>query len=151
MNNEIVIREYRPQDKPYIIELLRLNTPRYFSPTEEKDLLFYLANEIEQYFVVEHEGKIVGCGGFNFSEDLTEGKISWDILHPAYQGKGIGSLLLNHRIDRLKSLKHIQTISVRTSQLAYRFYEKLGFKLIEIRCDYWAKGFDLYRMDYATQ
>jgi len=149
MNNQITIREYQSKDKSSIIDLLKRNTPQYFSPEEEKDLIHYLDHEIEQYFVVEYDAEIVGCGGFNFSEDLTVGKISWDILHPEYQGKGIGSLLLNYRIDKLKSLNHIKIISVRTSQLVYQFYEKLGFSLLEVKKDYWAKDFDLYQMEYT--
>ncbi|RNI23622.1 GNAT family N-acetyltransferase [Rufibacter latericius] len=149
MNPKVEIREYVPEDKPAIVELLKLNTPAYFAPEEEPDLIHYLDHEIEQYFVVLDEQRLVGCGGVNFSEDLTTGKISWDILHPQYQGKGLGSLLLNYRIKKLQELPHIQTISVRTSQLVYRFYEKQGFQLQEVVKDYWAPGFDMYRMEYV--
>jgi ribosomal protein S18 acetylase RimI-like enzyme len=45
-------------------------------------------------------------------------------------------------------MDNITTIMVRTSQLAYKFYEKNGFILKEIEKDYWAKGFDLYSMTY---
>jgi ribosomal-protein-alanine N-acetyltransferase len=148
MTSNIKIRAYSKTDKPDVLELLKLNTPEFFSEEEEKDLVYYLENEIEQYFVVEHDQTIIGCGGINFAENHTVGKISWDILHPEYQGKGVGSLLLNHRIEILKSIKSIETISVRTSQLVYKFYEKLGFELIEVTKDYWAKGFDLYGMKY---
>ncbi|MFC6998509.1 GNAT family N-acetyltransferase [Rufibacter roseus] len=141
------IREYTASDKPMVLHLLRLNTPEYFSPEEEPDLDHYLEHEIEQYFVVEVEGEVVGCGGYNFSEDLTVGKISWDIIHPDYQGRGVGGQLLRFRIDRLKELKHVQVISVRTSQLVYKFYERNGFTLLEVVKDYWAPGFDLYRME----
>ncbi|WP_242693310.1 GNAT family N-acetyltransferase [Sabulibacter ruber] len=149
MNPQILIREYQKEDQPVILELLRLNTPAYFSPEEEQDLIHYLNNEIERYFVLEYDGNVVGSGGINFSEDQATGKISWDILHPTYQGKGLGSLLLNHRIDTLKNLPQIRTISVRTSQLVYRFYEKQGFQLLEVVKDYWAPGYDMYRMEYA--
>lgn len=148
MTSNIKIRTYSENDKAEVLELLKLNTPDFFSKDEEQDLIDYLANEIEEYFVVEYAGKIIGCGGINFAEDRTIGKISWDIFHPAYQGKGIGSSLLNHRIEILKSIKSIKAITVRTSQLAYQFYEKLGFELIEVHKDFWAKGFDLYAMKY---
>ena len=81
-------------------------------------------------------------------DSKTTGKISWDILHPEYQGKSLGSQLLKHRIGKLKSIDSIQKIIVRTSQLAYKFYEKQGFVLNEIKKDYWAKGFDMYSMEY---
>lgn len=146
---DITIREYREQDKESVLNLLRLNTPMYFSPEEEKDLTFYLENETEYYFVVEINGEVIGCGGFNFSGDNRIGKISWDILHPGFQGKSLGSMLLNYRIERLKEFNDIQKITVRTSQLVYKFYEKSGFKLLEIVPDYWAKGYHLYKMEYT--
>ena len=133
------------------MNLLRLNTPQYFSVEEENDLVYYLENEIEYYFVLEFNKRIVGSGGYNFSGDKATGIISWDILHPDFQGKSLGSTLLNYRIEKLKKFKEVQEITVRTSQLVYKFYEKRGFKLIEIVEDYWAKGFHLYKMEYTNR
>jgi ribosomal protein S18 acetylase RimI-like enzyme len=148
MQNNPIIREYKNSDKEVVLNLLRLNTPKYFSPDEEKDLIYYLENEIDYYFVLEINNQIVGAGGINFSDDKTIGKISWDIFHPEFQGKSLGSQLLIYRIEKLRQFKDIQQISVRTSQLVFKFYEKLGFELIEIVEDYWAKGFHLYQMKY---
>ncbi|MBI3135738.1 MAG: GNAT family N-acetyltransferase [Bacteroidetes bacterium] len=148
MNLKPVIRPYLPKDKNQVIQLLQLNTPAYFSEDEEKDLVHYLDHEIEHYFVVELNDTVIGCGGFNFSEDSATGKISWDILHPDFQGKSVGTLLLKYRIERLQTFNELKRIIVRTSQQAYRFYEKSGFVLLETSKDYWAKGFDLYLMEY---
>ena len=140
--------EYEPTDKDAVINLIRLNIPKYFAPTEETDLNYYLDHERELYYVLLFDGQIVGCGGINFAENRTIGKISWDIIHPAFQGKKLGTKLLKHRISVLKTIDSVQKITVRTSQLAYKFYEKQGFELNEVKEDYWAKGFDLYRMEY---
>lgn len=134
-----------------VINLLKLNTPQYFAPIEEKDFIHYLNQEIELYFVVENENAIVACGGCNFSDDKTVGIISWDIVHPEFQGKSIGSRLLNYRINLLKMEYSILSIIVRTSQFTYKFYEKLGFELKEIVENYWAKDFHLYRMAYKLK
>jgi len=149
MTKDINIREYKKSDKESVLNLLRLNTPQYFSHDEEKDLIRYLDNEIENYYVITCENRIAGCGGFNFSGDPTTGRISWDIFHPEFQGKGLGTYLLKYRIEKLKNYSRLKTISVRTSQLVYKFYEKSGFTLKEVIEDYWAEGFDLYRMEYT--
>ena len=141
------IRPYEKSDKEDVINLFRLNTPIYFSTEEEADLIYFLENEREQYYVVSINKEIVGCGGYNFSEDKSTGIICWDIVHPNFQGKSIGRSLLNHRITQIKNVKSIHKITVRTSQLVYPFYEKHGFGLVEIVPDYWSKGFDLYQMD----
>ena len=148
MTNVITIREYQTKDKNEVINLIRLNTPEYFAVDEEEDLNKYLETERELYYVLLYDQKIVGCGGINFADNSNIGKISWDIFHPDYQRKSLGTKLLKHRIGILNSIEGIQKITVRTSQVAYKFYEKQGFELIEIKKDYWAEGFDMYNMEY---
>ncbi|WP_270568698.1 GNAT family N-acetyltransferase [Coprobacter secundus] len=151
MDNLIMIREYKSIDKNAVLELIRLNIPKYFASSEEDDFSRYLDSEIELYYVLLFDKKLVGCGGINFSDNRMTGKISWDILHPEYQGKSLGTYLLEYRIKKLKSIDSVQRITVRTSQLAYKFYEKRGFELLEVKKDYWARGFDMYRMEYKIQ
>lgn len=141
-----MIRTYIPEDKAELIELIRLNTPQYFDTSEEDDLNNYLENERETYFVVEQDNKIVGCGGINYENNGTIGIISWDIIDPEHQGKGIGRSLLLHRINVLKNDKQVNSIRVRTSQHTDKFYAKCGFSLEFITKDYWAKDYDLYQM-----
>ncbi|KHJ36773.1 N-acetylglutamate synthase [Pedobacter glucosidilyticus] len=148
MKGIITIREYNTEDKSEVINLIRLNTPKYFAVDEEEDFQQYLETERELYYVLLYNQKIVGCGGINFADHHTIGKISWDIFHPDYQGKSLGTKLLKYRLDKLYSLKRIREITVRTSQVAYKFYEKQGFELLETQKDYWAEGLDMYNMKY---
>lgn len=148
MNNQIKIRAYQSADKPKLLDVLKLNVPEYFAESEIADLDDYLDTKIEKYFIAEFDNQIIGAGGINFEDDFKIGKISWDFIHPEFQGKGIGKQLLQHRLDILNSMESVGTISVRTSQLAYQFYEKNGFVLKEKIKDYWAEGFDLYKMIY---
>lgn len=145
--DKMKIRKYTPSDKEKIIALLRLNTPQFFSPIEEADLSDYVEHHAEHYYVVEIDSIIVGCGGINLVGDGITAKISWDIIHPTTQGKGIGSALTKFRIQKIKEMEGIKVIAVRTSQMAYQYYAKFGFELKEIVKDYWADGFDLYDME----
>ena len=151
MNENITIRKYASADKEYVINLFRLNTPKYFAASEEEDLVYYLSHHIENHYVVACGDKLWGCGGFTLSDDLSTGKISWDIFHPDHQGKGLGSILTKYRIEKIQEHKTIKSISVRTSQVAFKFYERFGFNLKETIKDYWAEGFDLYRMEYMIK
>ena len=147
----VTIREYRTTDKDDVMELIRRNTPEYFAAEEEIDLSDYLDREIELYYVLVTNDRIVGCGGINFADGGTVGKISWDMVHPQYRGKPLGTRLLRHRIEKLEAMRSVRRITVRTSQLAFGFYEKRGFELKGIEKDYWAEGFDLYRMEYVRR
>lgn len=141
-----MIRPYHQKDQAQLIQLLRLNTPQYFAPSEEEDFIDYLQNIAEHYFVMEEAGQVIACGGFNCFEAEATARISWDIVHPDSQGKGLGKALTLFRINEIKKQPNIQHIVVRTSQLAFQFYQKLGFTLEKTEKNYWAKGFDLYHM-----
>lgn len=145
------IRSYIETDKEALLRLLEANVPLYFSVEEIADYKQYLETEIEQYFVVEEDGVLLGGGGINILENQKEGRISWDVIAPSSQGKGIGRDLLLYRLAILKNTTSVQHIRVRTSQVVYPFYEKYGFVSKEIKKDFWAEGLDLYDMYYEPK
>jgi [ribosomal protein S18]-alanine N-acetyltransferase len=130
-----------------LIDVLRLNTPLYFSESEEVDFIRYLSHELEDYYVAIYDDRVVGGGGINYPEEGTTAVISWDLIHPEFQRKSIGSSLLKHRINRIGEIETIKKIVVRTSQFTYKFYQKHGFSLLYVIEDYWDKGFDLFYME----
>lgn len=144
----IRISVYKSSDKTALLTLIDLNTPEYFAPSEKSDFDLYLDNAIELYYVIRFEDIIVGCGGINFQNNKSVGVISWDIIHPEYQGKSFGKQLLEFRLAELKKIESVLKIIVRTSQSTSVFYQKQGFEVKEIVPNYWAEGFDLYLMVY---
>lgn len=142
-----MIRLYQPSDKPHLIELIRLNTPPYFDESEEALFSNYLDNEREDYFVLESNGKILGCGGLNYEKEKSEAVLSWGMIHPAHHSQGLGTQLTQHRINHLKTLKKTGKIVVRTSQHTMVFYKKMGFTLLEVKENYWADGIHLNYME----
>ncbi|MGO4819136.1 GNAT family N-acetyltransferase [Flavobacterium sp. W22_SRS_FP1] len=148
MIENLTIREYKSNDKNEVLAILKRNVPKYFAESEIEDLKEYLKHKIEKYFVTTIGDVIIGAGGINFDDNSKTAKISWDFVDIKFKGRGIGQSLLKYRIDFIQSNYVSATIKVRTSQLAYKFYEKNGFTLKEIEKDYWAKGFDLYSMTY---
>ena len=141
-----MIREYIPSDKKKILNILKLNIPKYFVPAEEELLANYLDHKTEDYFVIEINGEVIGAGGINYFLEDRNSRLSWDLIHPYYQGLGLGKQLVEFRISLIKKNPSIKTIIVRTTQQAHIFYQKTGFELTEINKDYWAPGFDLYLM-----
>lgn len=142
-----MVREYTKKDQPALLKLFQLNTPKYFDMSEHAAYADYLEKEAENYFVMEDGDKITAAGGFNTGFDNGRtARLSWDIVHPDYHGKGLGSQLIKHRINLLKEQPEIEELEVRTTQKAHEFYNKLGFELDNVEKDYWVDGFDLYQM-----
>lgn len=147
----MILRKYEVRDEGAVLELLRLLIPRYFAESELADFKEYLKNNLEYYYVVEVKGQLVGAGGFNVLADNTTIRISWDFIHPNFQGFGVGKQLIAYRLKLIKELYPTHKVEVRTSQMAYKFYEKQGFLLQEVVEDYWAVGFDLYVMRLSKE
>ncbi len=143
--NQVIIRPYQSTDQDAILAIIKLNTPHYFAENEAEELKQYLNHELEDYFVIEKDDKVVGAGGINYPLNENFAVISWDLIHPDFQKIKLGNQLLNFRMNLIKQ-KGYTRIRVRTSQMTYRFYEKSGFSLTEIIPNYWSKGYDLYDM-----
>jgi N-acetylglutamate synthase-like GNAT family acetyltransferase len=144
-----MIRAFKNTDTNAVLELFDQNVPAYFNISERTDLNYYLENEVEDYFVLDLNGLILGCGGINYRLNEEKAFISWDIIHPDHHGKGFGRMLTEYRLTLIKQRAHISKIIVRTSQFTSKFYEKMGFELIETQKDFWAPGIDLYYMQIS--
>lgn len=141
-----MIRRYEASDLAQVIEIFQQNTPQYFAVEEQTDLEQFLQANGDNYWVIEQEGVIAGCGGIVFSEEEQVGRIAWDFFSPNFQGKGLGRRLTEFRLAEIRKKNTVQRIIVRTSQLANSFYAKFGFEIEHIEKDYWAPGLHLYDM-----
>ena len=141
------IKAYQNANKARLLELLALNTPQYFAPEEAADFAYYLDNEVDDYYVVLEGDSIIACGGINYFREQNKAHISWDMVHPDYQGKGIGKLLLQHRLSLLHKEPGIEKIIVNTSQFAEQFYARQGFNTLSDEKVYWAEGIHLLHME----
>jgi len=143
-----IIRPYQNNDFQDVMDIFKTNVPDYFDASEIQELSNYLLHEIEDYFVIISNDKIVGAGGINYDNDNITARLSWDFLDKHIQHKGAGTVLTQFRIQHVLKLKHIQKLIVRTSQFADGFYTKQGFQVKERVKDYWAPGFDMIFMEY---
>lgn len=146
-----MIRLSKHSDIEVLIQNMKSNVPQYFAESEIDEFMDYLNEQAEHYYVYEDHGTIIGSGGINYFLDEGVARISWDIIHPAHQNRGIGKQLVLYRINEIKKISKIKFVIVRTSQMVYPFYQQLGFQLEFITKDYWAKGFDLYQMQMNIQ
>ena len=107
-----MIRQYLKKDKSRIIDLLRLNTPKYFDASEESDLVNYLENEVEEYFVYED----------NFEIILNSGLGKWGAFEP------------DHSLDILKTMVPVEKTNNSVEQFTIRFEE--GGATVYVVCEW---------------
>ena len=142
----VVIRAAQKQDFKFLSKIFSLNVPKYFDKKELDDFKKYFnSKNLESYFIIESQGNVVGGGGYAY-ENMKTARICWLFIDPDYHGLGFGKKLVNYCIKILKNNRRLNLIEVETSNLTYKFYEKLNFKIEYIKKDYWPNNDDLYFM-----
>jgi [ribosomal protein S18]-alanine N-acetyltransferase len=141
------IRTYTTTDFVACLSVFDANTPQYFAPSERDWFISYFEKQIEDFYVVEKDDKIVACGGVNYEDNNTTGVLSWGMVLPEYQQQGIGTALTKHRLEVMRCKENLTKARVRTAQLTFKFYEKMGFTLTHFEAGYFGGLFDLYDMN----
>ena len=128
----IKIRNFEPQDagavSAVIREAMRLSNSKDYSFDILKPLIEYFSPEKviqlskeRHCLVAEKDGRIAGTIAIEDSELRTF------FVHPDFQGKGIGTALLN-AIEKLAFADGIKKIKVDSSVTGVPFYEKLEYR-----------------------
>lgn len=142
------IRRYEPADLESVVAVFRSNIPKYFGSGEEPGLLNFLRDERgDDYYVIEIDGQVVGCGGIalNDNEHPTI-SLCWGMVRDDHLGTGLGKELTKFRIELAREKFHRLPMTVSTSQHTQGFYEKFGFVTTEHTPDGFGPGIDICKM-----
>lgn len=142
----LIIRLYTPADFDPLLAVFRKNVPNAFGESEVTDYADFLRINPDPYFVAEYGGQVIGGCGCGVKDDGVTGRIAWIFSDPDTSGSGAGSALVRHCLAELRANPAVAGIECRTSQVAYRFFEKFGFVVQYTEPDYWVPGLDLYFM-----
>jgi len=121
------VRQAKVADVSGIIDLIE--------PLEEKGALIkrsreQLELEINQFSVIERDGKIIGCAALYPIADTNTGELACLAIHPEYKSGGRGDKLLK-RIVQVSKEKNVSQLLVLTTQSVDWFKER-GFDLGEV-------------------
>ncbi|MDE7095186.1 MAG: ribosomal protein S18-alanine N-acetyltransferase, partial [Anaeroplasmataceae bacterium] len=129
-----MIRKYEKEDIKRIVELEKSHLE---SSLEESFYLNDLANPLARHYVYEVDSKIIGFVSSVFDGSSLE--ILNIVIDKAYQSKGYGTQLLVTLLDELvpSGLNNVSLEVRESNKKAIHVYEKLGFKAIRIRKEYY--------------
>ena len=116
---------------------------------KEEDILFYkplIRNEylyaVNLFSIRDEHNKIIGFLG------TSEDKIEMLFIHPAYRGKGVGSLLIRYAVATLGI--HKVDVNEQNEQ-AVGFYKHFGFNVVErTELDGTGKPYPILRLEYGS-
>ncbi|MBC7876123.1 MAG: GNAT family N-acetyltransferase [Anaerolineales bacterium] len=140
-------RPYTKADYEKCLEIFRTNTPDFFGTQEEPDFVDFLERLPCQFFVIEIENKIVGCGGFFINEEKRTAALCYGMVARQYHKQGLGKYLLLKRLDAISHDPLAERILLDTSQYSKGFFEKLGFIVYEIIQDGYFAGLHRHEME----
>ncbi len=135
----------KPEEKP---KPHSDNLPNEFEEKYGPFLRWRLTEELDEVYIAwmrNNKKEIIGSIALNY--DSSGKKIPWipkefkkreDIgfielftVNPRYQGKGIGKMLFEHAINRLKIMNKTPCVVTFPNLEAVNFYEKFGGKLLK--------------------
>jgi N-acetylglutamate synthase-like GNAT family acetyltransferase len=80
-------------------------------------------------FIADQNGAVIACGRLQENENKI-GQIRFMAVSNAYQGKGLGKMIVDHLEKRGKDLS-LKTIELQARENAVKFYESCGYKIKE--------------------
>ncbi len=143
ITSDFIIREIKPKDNAQIAQVIRdvlieFGAPKTGTAYEDKatdEMFEAYQKEKSSYFVIEHEDKVIGGGGFasldNFEGNVCELQKMYFL--PTARGKGLGSKLISHCLTKAKELGFEQCYleTMPYMEAARALYRKNGFVSLE--------------------
>lgn len=134
-----MIRKIQREDLKYIQQ-----TPaQLFGPNDSlKSIEAAIFGRQDSLYLIYETTEIKGYIGVHV--DLDSAEIATLFVHPNHRRQGIGEALLQTAIQRLKSrdITHVLLEVSIQNQPALHLYEKMGFKAIHTRLNYYPNGDD---------
>lgn len=127
---EPVVRPFREEDIPALVEMLTLNGQYDYPEIEGPDAMRRVAAcDAAVFLVAEMEGRSVGLVRAVY--DGSRALIHLLSVHPDQQGGGVGTALLRACIDEL-GRRGAPTVSATVSEASAAFWEKVGFARLPV-------------------
>ena len=118
-----------------------------FGPIGGKPWAYWQWQSVEQYltatnneaYVAVQAGRVVGFCSCSIDRERSCGEVGYNAVGPDSKGQGVGGLMMNHIMDRIRSLGMtyaVVTVANNDQHVpARRMYEKHGFKpLVNFDC-----------------
>jgi ribosomal protein S18 acetylase RimI-like enzyme len=137
------VRDYTAADRGACLAVFDSNVPDHFVPPEREAFAAFLDDLPGPYLVVEDQtGAIVGCGGYAIVPETRTADLCWGMVTRGLHGTGLGRLLTDARLERIRADPRVREVALNTSQHTRGFYERRGFATERVVPDGFAPGLD---------
>ena len=143
--------DYEPRDFDECCGIFVSNTPQFFHECELPEYQEYLRDDAAgQYWTVRDDSRLmIACGGV-WMRSETEANLCYGMVRTEYRKKGMGSLLLTYRLQKLMANPGLKIIHLDTSQHNPGFFNRFGFATVNTAENHYAPGLHRYDMELAV-
>ncbi len=82
-------------------------------------------------YVAEVEGEVVGFANYSPIKDGGKIELAAIYLYPQFQGRGIGTALIQQAVKELEGIKEIYINVEKDNKIGMNFYEAKGFEIVK--------------------
>ncbi|WP_192458074.1 GNAT family N-acetyltransferase [Musicola keenii] len=120
-------------DINYLLHLRTLTMKRYLedvgAPTDKETFLQRIRHEFAHANIIMVDSQRAGLFKYRFIAEQQHWYLLQIQVHPDYQHRGIGGMLISDVIARAAKHHHPVVLSVLKSNPARKLYERLGFRI----------------------
>jgi GNAT superfamily N-acetyltransferase len=122
------IRAYREDtDREGCLAVWDSNVPEFLDAERRGKFAEFLRDPAAVCFVMEHDGAIIGAGGYaKTGQDSI--RLRFGTIRRDLQRQGLGRFLLLYRLKAIGSLAGVVFVEAEVPEALVRFYEKNGLK-----------------------
>lgn len=124
------------------LDVFDSNVPRFFSEAEREEFRAFLVSLPGPYFVLPEGDGFAACGGYAVDPETGVADLCWGMVRLELHGGGIGRALTEMRIRRAVADPATKQVKLNTSQHTTGFYERMGFRTVQVTPDGFGPGLD---------
>jgi [ribosomal protein S18]-alanine N-acetyltransferase len=145
------MRPYSNADRDRLVEILRMNVPKYFSAGDVLDFERYLREQqwARHYVYLDSDRGVVGCASCYVKRSGVVG-LSWMFFEPLQVGPAALRRMLEEyffHVARELCPEEDATLVLNTIPRTAKFMRRLGFSTVETIKDGYSPGYDKVLME----
>ncbi len=136
------MRPYLETDFEACLTIFDSNSFNSMGQSEREQFEEFLRKHESPYFVMDHEGSVVGSGGYILDLKVGEAKLVWGMIRQDSQKLGLGRFLLLFRLREIGKQGNISMVRAEAPPHTSGFFENQGFKIGGTAPNGFASGVD---------